>query len=65
MNDDQYAWYNHTPYEQSYMLIMFGNDDTDEQVDMTRAEYIYLKACLAERRGIKHNLDLDEETEAA
>ncbi len=67
---EQYEWYNFTPWECIYQLIMFGADGEAEQVmHITRSEYIRLKAFLAELRGIKHDLDDDldeaEHTEAA
>jgi hypothetical protein len=45
-------WATETVPEQTYSLTMFGsNDDSCEQVDVTRAEYIALKVELARMRG--------------
>jgi hypothetical protein len=45
-------WVSDTLPEHSYRLILFENDDAGaESIEMSRAEYIHLKAHLAAMRG--------------
>jgi len=46
-------WIDQTPDETSYVLTMYSNEgDAAQEVDITRDEYIELKAHLARIRGI-------------
>jgi hypothetical protein len=44
-------WVANTPNEQAYELNMFDSDDNAQQIEMSRDEFIALKAHLAALRG--------------
>lgn len=50
-------WCSSTPPECDYCLTMFSHAGSAlEDIYVSRDEYVYLKRCLAERRGIRHDL---------
>jgi hypothetical protein len=47
------GWVENTPQEQAYELSMFDSDDNAQQIEMSREEFIALKAHLAALRGYR------------
>lgn len=60
--DDDKPWHSHTPDGTAYSLTSWemsghgGGGSSSVEIELTRSEYIHLKRCLAEHRGLVHDL---------
>ncbi|MDZ4798875.1 MAG: hypothetical protein SGI92_11985 [Bryobacteraceae bacterium] len=60
LTEESTEWIASTPPECEYFIEMMGSDTTEQRIDITRDEYIALRAHLVKLRGIDQPTETTE-----